>query len=392
MQLKELLARMSLFDVLAGDPHLVEVSRVEALRAGVDPLPGTLYLVEREDTFLAWIETYRHSMLFRHLGFVLPAPAEFRFPPTLRADVVVLRYIESQLPLDLSARILRCLYEWHQPSQIDAESLRKEIIEELLQGAFTSLETLLARARILNLALEHKGQVLLVDLEDSGAFYLEHLAKGEGHISLVRSRMLSLLREVLLEDSPYHVASLHGTGAVALLDRRGAADPTILAQTVYERLRREFGAVAFVVALGNSYTSPELLAQSYREAQITLEIRRIYGLKPLWITFESVRPQVFLHILQKNPEIVKFVEAVLEPLRAVEPRYRRALLEALVAYLECDRSVRKASKVLGIHPNTLKYRMRRLEELLGLQSIDGERKLLYYVAAKLSLLKLRLSS
>jgi DNA-binding PucR family transcriptional regulator len=96
--------------------------------------------------------------------------------------------------------------------------------------------------------------------------------------------------------------------------------------------------------------------------------------------------------LGKNTEVADLVKAVLDPLRAVEPRYRRALLEALVAYLECDRSVRRASKVLGVHPNTLKYRIRRLEELLSLQSVDGERKLLYYIAAKLSLLAMRLSS
>ena len=44
MQLKELLVRLPLFEVLTGDPHLIEVSRVEELRAEMDPLPGTLYL------------------------------------------------------------------------------------------------------------------------------------------------------------------------------------------------------------------------------------------------------------------------------------------------------------------------------------------------------------
>jgi len=391
MQLKELLVRLPLFEVLTGDPHLIEVSRVEELRAEMDPLPGTLYLVEREDTLLAWIETYRHSSLFRHLGFVLPGPAEFRSVSGL-SDVVVLRYVESRLPLDLSARILRIFYEQHQPLQTDVELLRKEIIEELMRGAPTSMEGLLARANVLGLALEQKRQVLLVDLEDPNAFYLRYLAEGESYVSLVRSRMLSLLREILLNDSSHHVVSLHGTGAVALLDRRGVEEPAILAKKVYEKLRREFGTMTFVVALGNPYPSPGLLAKSYREAQAVLEVCRIYGFRTPWITFESIRSQIFFHALGKNTEVADLVKAVLDPLRAVEPRYRRALLEALVAYLECDRSVRRASKVLGVHPNTLKYRIRRLEELLSLQSVDGERKLLYYIAAKLSLLAMRLSS
>jgi sugar diacid utilization regulator len=128
------------------------------------------------------------------------------------------------------------------------------------------MEGLLARANVLGLALEQKRQVLLVDLEDSNAFYLRYLAEGESYVSLVRSRMLSLLREILLNDSSHHVVSLHGTGAVALLDRRGVEEPAILAKKVYEKLRREFGTMTFVVALGNPYPSPGLLAKSYREA------------------------------------------------------------------------------------------------------------------------------
>lgn len=391
MRVAELLVRMGTFEVMAGSPHLAEVSRVEALHEGAHPLPGTLYLVEDGNVLMAWLEVHRRSNLLRHLAFVLPARAEFRTSLALKANVVVLRYAAPRLPLDLGAQILRILYEEHRPPRIDAEQLRKEIVEEVLRGGFRSINTLLARASALGLVLEPKRQVLLVDFDNPDTFYLEHLAKGEDYFNRVRGRMLLLARGILLEDSPHHVVSPHGTGVVALLDRRGAAGPTVLAERIAEALRRQLEGLEFVVALGNPCPSPAELAQSYREAQVALEVRRLYGLKAPWISFESARPLIFLHALGQNAELAGLAEAVLEPLQAVEPRYRRALLETLVAYLEHNRSVRRASEALGLHPNTLKYRLRRLEELLDLRDADSGRRLLYHVAAKLALLKMQLS-
>lgn len=392
MRLRVLLAHMPTFEVLAGDPHVTEVSRVEELDEETCPLPGTLYLVEHGWMFPAWIEAHQHSNLFRHLAFVLPDQAEIRSLPVLKPNVVVLRHAEPRLPLDLSARILRIFYEEHRPLQIDTQQLRREIIEETLRGGFRSLNAPLARASVLELALEHKRQVLLADLENPDTFYLEQLVMGEEHISLVRNKLLSLVRGVLFKDSPHHVVSLHGTGVVVLLDQRGVADPALIAKSISETLRRQLGEVALFVVLGNPHPSPGGLAQSYREAQAALEVCRVYGLKAPWISFESLRPKIFLHVLKQNTEVAGLAEAALGPLRTVEPSYRRALLETLVAYLESNRSVYRASKALGIHPNTLKYRMRRLVELLDFQNVDDERKLLYHIAAKLALLKSRLSS
>lgn len=61
------------------------------------------------------------------------------------------------------------------------------------------------------------------------------------------------------------------------------------------------------------------------------------------------------------------------------------LLRTLAAYLEHNRSPQRAAVALGVHPNTLKYRMRRISELLDLQDMTGARTVLYYLAAQLNL-------
>jgi purine catabolism regulator len=54
------------------------------------------------------------------------------------------------------------------------------------------------------------------------------------------------------------------------------------------------------------------------------------------------------------------VDLVLDPLRG-HPQ----LLETLVAYLTADQNVNVAAEGLHVHPNSLRYRLGRVEELLG---------------------------
>jgi len=54
------------------------------------------------------------------------------------------------------------------------------------------------------------------------------------------------------------------------------------------------------------------------------------------------------------------VDLVLDPLRD-HPQ----LLETLMAYLSADQNVNAAAEALHVHPNSLRYRLGRVEELLG---------------------------
>jgi purine catabolism regulator len=54
------------------------------------------------------------------------------------------------------------------------------------------------------------------------------------------------------------------------------------------------------------------------------------------------------------------VDLVLDPLRD-HPQ----LLETLVAYLSADQNINAAAEALHVHPNSLRYRLGRVEELLG---------------------------
>jgi hypothetical protein len=94
------------------------------------------------------------------------------------------------------------------------------------------------------------------------------------------------------------------------------------------------------------------VAEAYREALIALKAARPGEA----LSFTGLDPVAFV-LLQQSPEDLKALVERYLPLPS-------KLLKTLEAYLE-SQSLEEAAQRLHIHPNTLRYRLRRMEQLLG---------------------------
>jgi hypothetical protein len=94
------------------------------------------------------------------------------------------------------------------------------------------------------------------------------------------------------------------------------------------------------------------VAEAYREALIALKAARPGEA----LSFTGLDPVAFV-LLQQSPEDLK---ALVERYLPLPPK----LLKTLEAYLEAG-SLEEAARRLHIHPNTLRYRLKRMEKVLG---------------------------
>jgi DNA-binding PucR family transcriptional regulator len=62
----------------------------------------------------------------------------------------------------------------------------------------------------------------------------------------------------------------------------------------------------------------------------------------------------------------------LEPFADLTPRARKRMTETLLAYLRLQGAVPAIAEELHIHPQTVRYRLARLRELLGDQLDDAD--------------------
>lgn len=59
-----------------------------------------------------------------------------------------------------------------------------------------------------------------------------------------------------------------------------------------------------------------------------------------------------------------------------DARHGSDLGPSVLAYLDAFGDVRRAASALNVHPNTLRYRLRRAQELVGIDLGDPEQRLL----------------
>jgi hypothetical protein len=84
---------------------------------------------------------------------------------------------------------------------------------------------------------------------------------------------------------------------------------------------------------------------------------------------------VLLDLMELAAERAELREGALQQVLADEPERAGEHRATLRAYLDCSGNVAAAAKHLGIHPNTLRYRVRRLVERTGLDLDDPDQRL-----------------
>jgi PucR family transcriptional regulator, purine catabolism regulatory protein len=112
-----------------------------------------------------------------------------------------------------------------------------------------------------------------------------------------------------------------------------------------------------------SAVPPTDVARSVREARYALQVCRLEG----WsrATFEQLGTYRLLLSMTEPDALRAFADALLAPLDAYDTKHDGELIRSLQAFLEHNARWETAAAELYIHRHTLRYRMRKVEELTG---------------------------
>jgi purine catabolism regulator len=203
-------------------------------------------------------------------------------------------------------------------------AVRSALLDEALDlapGSRRELRGLAARAASFGLDFSEPARVLAIEPAQIDA--LERSAAEAGTPHLVTARGA---RTVALLQCP----RAGGLGIVAALDgvRAGIGRP-----------------IEHIGDVPRSYRDAELAVERVRDGALAYEDFDLATLVLSEVAPEHIRPRV---------------DELLAPFRASPP-----LLEAILEYFAHDMDVKAAADDMHVHPNTLRYRLSRVEKLLG---------------------------
>ncbi|MBC3192756.1 helix-turn-helix domain-containing protein [Pseudonocardia sp. C8] len=159
---------------------------------------------------------------------------------------------------------------------------------------------------------------------------------------------------------------------VALVALAGDAGPAGL-RTVHGLLREGMDGVAAATGIRRVVVSGPVRDVPGFPAALS-ETREVDGIAASLGAAAGVVPVTELSTLrlvvsgERTDVAVRFAEQCLGPLRRSDAESGGDLVETLRTYLAAGAQVRAAARVLGVHENTVRYRLGRIEHLTGLDT------------------------
>jgi purine catabolism regulator len=249
------------------------------------------------------------------------------------------------------------------------DRLRRDVVTDLLSGAFTADSAVLERAERLgfNLALPHLPIALRVAAEPPAAAPRSH--------DVVRALVRELGR--LGVSAPVGVFG-ETIGLAYPLD---GGEPAAIAARV-QRLAAQVSDRIVSAGVGRPGVGPTAIAQGYREADRALVIARRLFPPGALTYFQNLGVHRLLLALDGHPELSAFYEETLASIDKYDRANRSELLPTLEAFFGADNSLAETAARLHLHRNTVAYRLRRIEQISGHHIGDPETRLALHLGLR----------
>ncbi len=158
----------------------------------------------------------------------------------------------------------------------------------------------------------------------------------------------------------------------------GEPDPTAL----YQGIARELGSVDGSVGVGGRCDTPDDFPRSYREATRALRVRSRSRSPSGATAFESLGIFRILGEGGDDGQVERFVREWLGRLLDYDSRHHCDLVGTIAEYLDQGGNYQATTAALTIHRSTLRYRLRRIREITGLDLHDVDQRLNLHVATR----------
>ncbi|WP_203363552.1 helix-turn-helix domain-containing protein [Bacillus sp. REN10] len=123
--------------------------------------------------------------------------------------------------------------------------------------------------------------------------------------------------------------------------------------------------------IGNEYSSISKLRNSYLEALEVIKVAKFLG-SPTRISPDYHKLGVFryLEAIQRHNYETQYINQDLMKLKKKDQESQSDLLKTVEVFLENNCRMKQTAEQLFIHPNTLKYRMKQIDELTAINFHD----------------------
>ncbi len=295
------------------------------------------------------------------LGYVsaleLDSFSEQQYAAVDQASIILaLEFLKGEIAQDVEAR------------------LAGDLLDDLIQARAASDPMLMQRAARLNIDLRQPYRILVLDIDQFAQAVRRHHWTDMDALSLKR-RFLGIVTDIVRNDIKGALTGTRSDSVLVLLpapENASLRQAEMQAQALQSALIGTLADLTVSVGIGRAAQEPGLLPRSYEDAMLALKTVSQFGGQARVVAFETLGVVPLLLQSQNQKELMAFMEQYLGPLVRYDSTNQSQLLDTLDCYLANNGNLRLTAEGCHVHLNSLKYRLRRIEEICGLDLRDGD--------------------
>ncbi|MET7999514.1 PucR family transcriptional regulator [Nonomuraea glycinis] len=260
-----------------------------------------------------------------------------------------------------------------------ASQVRDDLVEGLLSGSGRDNDEVVRWAQHLGYDTEREHRVLSVILEPP--------AGDSQRSALVAERAAGATARLFIAQSPDAITSVRTDEVVVVLTENATPGSTTRAEQLgtlcVQRLGALFPDVGVSIGVGGAFHEPAHIARSYEEARRTNEVIRRLGQRGAVVAFDKLGISRLLLQVPDIETLREFATDILGEVLRHEKKHHSEYISTLMCYFRENNSPQRASKLLHVHPNTVTYRIHRIEEITGLDLNNYRDRLAAQVALEI---------
>lgn len=254
---------------------------------------------------------------------------------------------------------------------------------DLLYGNMDSGKDIIARGKLWGWDLSRPQCVLVFELDDYDYFAGDKDAL-EILLDSVRAGMNELGEKSILTKRKREVISILFKSKDSVKAQNEYTKLVI--EKISNQVRQRIPGRGLRLGVGRIYNNAKDIFRSYQEAKVALELGKLMDSRfstPFFAKLGLSRI-LYNHDRQELAELYKETLGELERYDLVQKADLMKTLETYLAY-RCD--LRDTARVIFVHPNTLRYRLKQIQEILDVDLNDFDTKLNLMVAFKIKFIK-----
>ncbi|CAN5576649.1 PucR family transcriptional regulator [soil metagenome] len=253
------------------------------------------------------------------------------------------------------------------------QELELNVLDEILDGALRSEVSLIQQALLLGHDLDARYVAIVAKLD-----------RGSGHPTRhERFDSTAIFEEALERKASPVLWRFRNNHAEIIWPVDNGEEASSVADRLFgeiERRGRSTPGVSVSMGVGRVRSGPAGIRESHQEARQALTIgRRLQGPGKM-TNFEGLGIYRLLFAARDLPELRSFHEEALSVLIDYDRHHSAELVKTLGAFFAARCGPKEAAAILGVHRNTVLYRLERIRDLSGLDIDDAEVRLRLHLA------------